>query len=435
MPSVRIVATNCKVYFDNVEQELNTYINITKNQSYNIKFTADSDCVFNIAPSSSSGITLTITANATNTEYTGTMVCTSSYQQTLTANATVNYYTFNIENLSNCTTNILPTTHYNQGDTVTATVTADTGYYFSDAPRISYVRLGNTQYIQMTSSDVGDYKTTYAATFTVPKADGNILYINGVGQVMPSVESDLLGIITIYNPTKQNLLDISTVRYMNNIDLGEYISNMIKVFCVIPEVATANVLLGGYDTGVSCNSLNYEIVETDCGSVTLSLKHYNNLDYESTKVNIYLPLIGFKSLNVTDVIGHVVHVVYKTNLVNGDTLACVFITVDNVDILVDTFSCNGSYTIPYRLNADTKIQGSFDVESNYLYGFTPFIDVSTVKPHDDDNNFSGSDRQLIAYTSFNSNDFISGELIVTNLKCLESEMLILKNLFDKGVIV
>ena len=436
-------------HLSNATTNVNSATDYDVGDTVSITVTADSGYYFSSAPRVSytlngyiNYIDLTTSQTTTyKTEYSGSITIDSSWGKSLVVFGTgvelppSPYYHFDLTYVSNATTNISSSTDYDVGDTVSITVTADSGYYFDDDPYISYVVLGVPQQIYLTTTQTDEHKTIYSGSVTIASNWSKTLYVHASGQVIPIEYSDLLGFVALYNPDYDVLHDLSLVRFANNVDLGNYITNMIKVFVDVPEVLTANIVLGGYDTLISCNSLNYEIVETDLGSVNVGYSHYNNLDYESTTVNIYLPLIGFKQLKAVDVVGSTIHIVYKTNLINGDTLACIFKTVNNNDILIYTFSCNGSYTVPYRLNADTKIQGSFDVESNYLYGFTAFLDVATAKPHSADNNYSGNSRSLINYSSFVTGDYVRGELLQDNLNCLESEKELIYNLFDKGVII
>ena len=293
-------------------------------------------------------------------------------------------YKFTSIGLTYATANVDTNTIYESDTPQVVQVLADNGYYFDTKPYIiTKDYIGSSSKSYMTSDETGDYKSSYYIVIDTAFLEDNYVEessVTGYASVQLSAtavktpKTDKYGIISMYNPTPSQLKEIGNVRYYSGdqaVDLGEYISSLIKVFVKIPQNDVTEVRLGGYATGVECNVIDDDIVETDCGTVDIVGKYNNSMDYENTTVEIYLPLIGFKSLETEKVMNETLSLIYRTNVINGDTIACIYNTTGT---LIYTFTCKASFDIPYRLNTyDTK--GDVGVNSDYLFGFTPTVTV------------------------------------------------------------
>lgn len=344
-------------------------------------------------------------------------------------------YQFNVD-VTNATCNISPDTVYHSGETVHIEVVADNGYYFSTAPTLKEYVLGTTQTHVMFSDDTGDYKKhfyydfLYAGTSDL-EYEWNRPTITANAQVMPKV--DKYGIITMYNPTPSQLKEIGNVRYMGTtdsaVDLGNYISNLIKVYVKIPQGDTANVLLGGYDTNVAANVVLDDIIETDCGTVAIVGNYNNAMDYQNTKIEMYLPFIGFVTLETEKVMNETLSLIYKTNILNGDSIACIYNTTGT---LLYTFNCNASFEIPYRLNADIEAQGKLDINSNYLFGFTPFVTVRYNKAYGSNGVIANDDLET---TLENLTGYVKCSEIFNTIKAPRNEKEEIENILKGGILL
>lgn len=293
-------------------------------------------------------------------------------------------YMFSSAYTSYATTNVDTATTYNTSTPYLVTAMAESGYYFETAPYVIVKNsIGEQVRYYMESDEVGEYKTSFYlliddafATRSYMEENSFLGYckisMSAVAERMPVL--DKYGIITIYNPTPLELKQIGAVRYYSGdqaVDLGNFISSLIKVFVKIPQNEVTEVKLGGYETGVQCNVIDNDIVETDCGTVEIVGRYGNSMDYENTTVEIYLPLLGFKELETDKVMNETLSLVYRTNIINGDTIACIYNTTGT---LIYTFNCKASFEIPYKMNSyDTK--GDVDVNADYLFGFTPTVTI------------------------------------------------------------
>lgn len=279
-------------------------------------------------------------------------------------------------------TNVDTETTYTLDTPLIVTVVAENGYYFDTPPYIFYENeIGEGVRARMSTDEAGEYPSSFYFVIDENFISSNWvdvykgvaeMSVGGLATRVPKL--DKYGIITLYNPTPAELKQIGAVRYYSGdqaVDLGNYISSLIKVFVKVPQGDKTEVLLGGYGTNVECNVIDSDIVETDCGTIEIVGRYNNSMDYENTTVEIYLPLVGFQELETEKVMNETLSLIYKTNLVNGDSIACIYNTTGT---LIYTFNCKASFEIPYMLNAyDNK--GDVRVDSNYLFGFTPTVTI------------------------------------------------------------
>lgn len=433
MPTLMTSLTNCTCSIEN-------YTVLTKGEPNDITITADEGYIFETPPTlNNSSSVLDVTLNDSKTVYNGTVTLNTSYNVRLTAEAVEGSAPepektmhFNIE-ITDATTNVDNETLYGGGDEVHVTVVANEGYYFATAPSISFINYsGTTTTYTMLTDDTDEFKKNFYYDFSFPdKVQLNVVNIEGNAQVIPEV--DKYGIITIYNPTPTELKEIGNVRYMqttdSSVDLGNYIANIIKVFVKIPKGKTANVVVGGYNTEVVSNVVTNDIIETDCGSVEIVGNYNNAMDYDNTTIEIYLPLIGFKQLDTEKVMNETLSLIYKTNVINGDTIACLY---NASGTLLYTFNTTASFEIPYRLNNVIEPKGQLEINSNYLFGFTPFITVRYNKAYNTANVIANDNREVFIK---NITGYIKCSEVFNTVKATATEKAEIESLLKEGIII
>lgn len=433
MPTLMTSLTNCTCSIEN-------YTVLTKGEPNDITITADEGYIFETPPTlNNSSSVLDVTLNDSKTVYDGTVTLNTSYNVRLTAEAVEGSAPepektmhFNVE-ITDATTNVDNETLYGGGDEVHITVVANEGYYFATAPSISFINYsGTTTTYTMLTDDTDEFKKNFYYDFTFPdKVQLNVVNIEGNAQVIPEV--DKYGIITIYNPTPAELKEIGNVRYMqttdSSVDLGNYIANLIKVFVKIPKGKTANVVVGGYNTDVVSNVVTTDVIETDCGSVEIVGNYNNAMDYDNTTIEIYLPLIGFKQLDTEKVMNETLSLIYKTNVINGDTIACLY---NASGTLLYTFNTTASFEIPYRLNSVIEPRGQLEINSNYLFGFTPFITVRYNKAYNTANVIANDNREVFIK---DITGYIKCSEVFNTVKATANEKAEIERLLKEGIII
>lgn len=349
--------------------------------------------------------------------------------------------------LENCTTNLeteeidhgsyidtVTVNTYNTGEKIYIEVTAAKGYYFPTTPFITAPDLDALGEDFLTD-ETGDFKTTYHYEYEYTGSDDldqfNYPEVNATAEEIPKIDNKY-GIITIYNPTPEELALIGDERYyyeQGTVDLGDFISSLIKVFVNLPKGEKEVVSLGGFDTSVSCNVLVDDIIETDCGSVEIVGNYNNAMDYENTTVEIYLPFIGFKTLDTDKVMNETLSLFYKTNIINGDSIACISNTAGT---LLYTFNCKASFEIPYRLNNDMEPKGQLEINSNYLFGFTPFITVRYNKAYNTANVIANDNREVFIK---DISGYIKCSEVFNTVKATATEKAEIERLLKEGIII
>ena len=108
-------------------------------------------------------------------------------------------------------------------------------------------------------------------------------------------------------------------------------------------------MFGNMDSGVSASVVANQWVSKDMGSVTLSETWKGALDYApSTSVTIYLPFIGMRQLNVNDVMGSTLHLIYKFDVLTGSCIAQIYVNHSSQGNKNDGFSWTKNQGLLYE---------------------------------------------------------------------------------------
>lgn len=203
----------------------------------------------------------------------------------------------------------------------------------------------------------------------------NNLSIQANATLGPSLK---YGFISIYNPTYDELDKLSKLRFYSMsgtevLDLSQYIISLRKLYVDIPQIARELVYFGGHNTNVSCNIVTTNFIETDCGTITIEEYNKNSLDYNGVEIDLYLPFIGNISLNPNQVYGKQIHLVYRTNPLNGDCVAVIL--SDNVQIAYS--QGNVSFDVPINFKYGNLNNYGTNDNALYMAGLQPYIEVRT----------------------------------------------------------
>ncbi len=183
---------------------------------------------------------------------------------------------------------------------------------------------------------------------------------------LPSIDATSTGMITIYNPTLQQLTNLAD--YLWSSDIEDIISKMWAdpldvmlglqvVGCPVSSSTSKSVKVAGRNTQVSMNVADNQFIEVDCGTITINEYYGSYMDYAPyTEISIYLPFIGEKTLDVDIVMNKSIRVVYHCDILSGSAVC--FITVDGS--VKYQFNGNISSYIPFTAsNYAQMISSSF----------------------------------------------------------------------------
>ena len=195
------------------------------------------------------------------------------------------------------------------------------------------------------------------------------------------------GFVSIYNPTYDEVDELSKKRFYSptqeqTLDLSQYIISFRKLYVDIPQIARELVYFGKYNTNVSSNIITTNFIETDCGTITINEYNKNSLDYNGVEVELYLPFVGIVSLNANQVYEKQLHLVYRTNPLNGDCVAILF----SNNIQISCSQGNVSFDVPVNFKYGNLNNYGTNDNSLYMAELQPYIEVRTNRQYQDMNN-------------------------------------------------
>lgn len=221
--------------------------------------------------------------------------------------------------------------------------------------------------------------------------DNSVNYGNGIGE--DTTEYIDFPSLTSENPaTKSGLYRLVKMDVENLTKLSKFLwstnplDTLIKVFskpfdCIVslqtlPYNVTANssaseLKILDYSTGVNVYKNVYTSESLSFGTCECSESFGNFLDYETTKVSIFLPYIGIQPLDVQDVMDSVLTLVYNVDNQTGQCVALLKCTKNNMDVDSVTYSWSGNLSTQLPLTgADNTqyLQGLFNSISSVAIG-------------------------------------------------------------------
>lgn len=322
---------------------------------------------------------------------------------------------------------------FNEGDSVTITLTAAEGYYIKTAEgqRFNY----DTEKDEPISFTISADKKTATATVK-DTADYGIYEVRGDSDAAPAPVT-LDGLTSIYLPTDAELGEIGKLRYSVTIspsssgvvDLGAYIVNYIKMFIDVTPDGKTDCVLGYFNTQIEVNYKNSQIQEIDCGNIEVSEINKNVTDYTDVETRLFLPFIGMIDIDPKRIMGKTVNLKYKINLINGDCVALLYADA----VLISISHGQVGYKMPYILNDNllTAVE-NYSFNGQYLLDKNPYLLIYYKNQISNSTNYNGNAwytiNDLNGYTTFT-------DVVITGLDCTIDEMAEIEQILKSGVIL
>lgn len=173
---------------------------------------------------------------------------------------------------------------------------------------------------------------------------------------LPTTNVIQSGLVTLYNPTNQELQNLATVLWGNDFEqtikkiLNDPFDGIIGLSLIPFTPTTAgseNCQIGNFDTEISMSLVSAQWVTLDCGSLNISESWMNALDYSpSTLIDVFIPFVGFRQIKTEDVMRYTLSLKYNVDLLSGAAIAML--------------KCNNKvlYTYPCKLTYDVPLTGS-----------------------------------------------------------------------------
>ena len=270
--------------------------------------------------------------------------------------------------------------------------------YYNDGTTTPIEYEGDTYYCGMVIDLQKVFNLTYSQAIALyPNVQENIQFVGKVFDLMSGVPNAEFPMCYVYNPTYAQLEKVAKARYNTpssgttqqgtTIDLSKYIIKVYKTYVDFEvDKNQSDVILGSIDSNVLSDViLKHPVI--DCGTVTLTEEQENVLDYSPfAKLEIYLPFIGTKELDIDVIRGKEIQLIYKVNVMSGKCLA----VLQYNDIPLYQFDGTIGEDIPFATNTDSVDFGSIRAGSdnplsmgtNYAYyilttnkGYAPDKDI------------------------------------------------------------
>lgn len=187
---------------------------------------------------------------------------------------------------------------------------------------------------------------------------------------LPTLSAVDTGFVTIYNPTITQLKNLSSYMWNANPTTIEFWKKIVAdpmdlilglniVPCSVPDGGQQSVKVGLIDTGIVMTKAASQYQELDCGSITIGKFWDNVMDYSPfTKAKIYLPYIGVQDLNIDEIMGKTIQVVYHIDILS---CACTCM-IKSGDAVLYTFNGQCGQNIPVSsANYATMISGMLQI--------------------------------------------------------------------------
>lgn len=319
--------------------------------------------------------------------------------------------------LTNCTVSPQPQT-VKTGSTLNLTVTPNTNYKLD-----SCYLIWNDGTKDVTISVTGG-----VISFPVPDSCVSI-NVKAVASVITPIGKNY-GAINVYCVTLDNLDAFSKQRFFEIIDdsqgiyeevnLGIFVNRIKRIFTNVPVSGTDSLKCGNYNTGITVQTPEKDVITLNFGDVTLTGLNGDSEDYNA-QISVFIPCQGFVAVD-SKYIGKTVNLSFKVNVITGDAVA--FLSCDGVVFQLESFSL--SRDIIYKTGTtELNIVGGTEWDEQILYGLEPYFIITqntTVNKPVNNTQESVTIGDVTGYAQFENVDLDTVNLLVDEYNTIISEL-------------
>ncbi len=189
---------------------------------------------------------------------------------------------------------------------------------------------------------------------------------------LPALSAVDTGLVSAFSPDATQAKALATYLWDMNVDwtaVKKVISDPINTifgFSILPytpDTGTAKVVkLGSMSTGVSMPPVTNQYKEIDCGTLNIQEFWGSYLDYSPyTKTSLYLPYIGIVPIDIDDIMGKTLQVVYHCDCISGACIAYILSNGSQIANYIGQVSSNvpiSSRDFTNTLNGILGVAGS-----------------------------------------------------------------------------
>lgn len=282
---------------------------------------------------------------------------------------------------------LLGPTSAQEGDEITVTITPTEGYVFTGAQYVSLTTESDVETPEFTvdGNEISFIMPNGAVQVTVrcvkanPYDEGGDSSINGGGGTfdnpddvidgpsLPTLSAIASGFIRMYNPTQVELTDFSAWLQDSSVftaafrDMfGKPIESVVSL-AIAPFIPPRSdekdyvVISGTRSVGIQMYQVPRQYTEVDCGEITPKEYWGGFLDYAPfTKTSLYLPYVGYREINVNEIMEKPLKVFYHIDVFTGASVCFVM--------------CGGNVLYHYDCNVLTNVPFGATEYNNFVSG-------------------------------------------------------------------
>lgn len=319
--------------------------------------------------------------------------------------------------LTNCTVSPKPQT-VKTGNTLNLTVTPNTNYKLDSCNLIW----------NDGEKDVTVSFTSGVISFPVPDSCASI-NVKAVASVITPIGKKY-GAINVYCVTLDNLDEFSKQRFFTvkddsqgiyeEVNLGIFVNRIKRIFTNVPVSGTDSLRCGNYNTGITVQTPEKDVISLNFGDVTLTGLNGDSEDYNA-QISVFIPCRGFVAVD-SKYIGKTINLSFKVNVITGDAVA--FLSCDGVVFQLESFSL--SRDVIYKTGTtELNIVGGTQWDEQILYGLEPYVIITqntTVNKPVNNTQESVTIGDVTGYARFENVDLDTVNLLVDEYNNIISEL-------------
>lgn len=238
------------------------------------------------------------------------------------------------------------------------------------------------------------------------------------------------GAINVYCVTVDNLDAFSKQRFFEikddtqgiyeEVNLGIYVNRIRRIFTNVPVSGTDYLRCGNYNTGITVQTPEKDVIMLDFGDVTLTGLNGNSEDYNA-QISVFIPCRGFVAVD-SKYIGKTINLSFKVNVITGDAVA--FLSCDGVVFQLESFSL--SRDVIYKTGTtELNIVGGTQWDEQILYGLEPYVIITqntTINKPVNNTQESVTIGDVTGYAQFENVDLNTVNLLVDEYNTIISEL-------------
>lgn len=319
--------------------------------------------------------------------------------------------------LTNCTVSPQPQT-VKTGSTLNLTVTPNTNYKLDSCNLIW----------NDGEKDITISVTSGVISFPVPDSCASIT-VKAVASVITPIGKNY-GVINVYCVTLDNLDEFSKQRFFTvkddtqgiyeEVNLGIFVNRIKRIFTNVPVSGTDYLRCGNYNTGITVQTPEKDVISLNFGDVTLTGLNGDSEDYNA-QISVFIPCRGFVAVD-SKYIGKTINLSFKVNVITGDAVA--FLSCDGVVFQLESFSL--SRDVIYKTGTtELNIVGGTQWDEQILYGLEPYVIITqntTVNKPVNNTQESVTIGDVTGYAQFENVNLDTVNLLVDEYNTIISEL-------------